>query len=113
MSTAVFERPAPDAGSATPDAIALRRVDAARAMNRFYTLSVEVTLFEDWSCTRAFGRIGARGGRIMIGLYASEAEARDAFSRLLAAKRRRGYVERIPSHVEPGQSSQSGNTSTS
>jgi predicted DNA-binding WGR domain protein len=90
---------------ATPDAVALRRVDPSRNMNRFYTLSVEVTLFEDWSCTRSYGRVGGRpsgrtgvkGGRIMIGLYASEAEARDAFQRLLAAKRRRGYVE----HASP------------
>jgi predicted DNA-binding WGR domain protein len=72
----------------------LTRIDPMRDMARFYTLSVEVTLFEDWSCTRAFGRIGARGGRVMIGLYPSEAEARDAFARLLSAKRRRGYVDR-------------------
>jgi predicted DNA-binding WGR domain protein len=82
------------------DAVTLRRVDPARAMNRFYTLSVEVTLFEDWSCTREFGRMGTRGGRIMIGLYPSEAEARDAFQRLLAAKRRRGYAEPQPTRGE-------------
>jgi predicted DNA-binding WGR domain protein len=101
---------------ASPDAVALRRVDPSRNMNRFYTLSVEVTLFEDWSCTRSYGRVGGRaggrgvskgggrggvnGGRIMIGLYATEAEARDAFQRLLAAKRRRGYVEHASPRAE-------------
>jgi predicted DNA-binding WGR domain protein len=87
---------APPGSRASCDDIALRREEPGRNMARFYTLSVEVTLFDDWSCTRRFGRIGARGGRLMIGLYRSEAEARDAFARLLAAKRRRGYAERPP-----------------
>jgi predicted DNA-binding WGR domain protein len=94
MSTSILD---PSRSGSEPDsapAAALRRIDAARGMNRFYTLSVEVTLFEDWSCTRSFGRIGRGGGRVMVGLYGSEAEARDAMRRLLAAKRRRGYVER-------------------
>ncbi len=70
----------------------LRRVDRARNMARFYTLSVEMALFDSWSCTKAYGRIGARHGRIMVGLYANEDEALAALSSLLRQKLRRGYV---------------------
>ena len=69
----------------------LRRVDPLRNMARWYALSVEVTLFEDWSCTRAYGRIGGRGGRVMIGLFESRAAAMAEFEALLRAKRQRGY----------------------
>lgn len=75
----------------------LVRIDPARNMARYYALSVEITLFEDWFCTRAFGRIGARGGRIMIGLHGSRIEAEAELFRLLRAKRARGYV---PAHGE-------------
>ncbi len=82
------------AGSAIGPVV-LERHDARRNMHRVYTLSVEATLFEDWSCTRRFGRCGqARaggGGRVMIGLYESRAEALAAMERLLRAKGRRGY----------------------
>ncbi len=40
----------------------LRRVDRARNMARFYTLSVEMALFDSWSCTKAYGRIGLAMG---------------------------------------------------
>ncbi len=70
----------------------LRRVDRARNMARFYTLSVEMALFDSWSCTKVYGRIGARRGRIMVGLYANEEEALAALSSLLRQKLRRGYV---------------------
>ncbi len=69
----------------------LRRVDPARKMARFYTLSVEMALFESWTCTRSWGRIGARQGRIMVGLYASEAEALAALRSILERKQQRGY----------------------
>lgn len=62
-------------------------------MARYYTLSVEITLFEDWSCTREFGRIGARGGRIMIGLYETRDDAEAMLRDLLESKKRRGYRE--------------------
>jgi predicted DNA-binding WGR domain protein len=71
--------------------IHLWRIDPARNMARFYALSVELTLFEDWSCTRQFGRIGSKGGRIMLGLYETKAEAEIAFRHLLRQKQTRGY----------------------
>lgn len=69
----------------------LTRIDPARRMARYYTVAVEVTLFADIACTRRYGRIGARGGRVMVGLYATEAEAVVAFGRIVGAKLARGY----------------------
>lgn len=71
--------------------VLLHRVDPARRMSRFYALSLEVTLFEEWSCTRSYGRIGGRGGRVMIGLYESKCAAEAAFQHVLRAKVARGY----------------------
>jgi len=76
---------------AADEPLTLRRIDPARNMARWYALSVEVTLFDDWSCTRAYGRIGRRGGRIMIGLHEDRAGALAALAALLRAKTRRGY----------------------
>ncbi len=69
----------------------LERIEPERNMARYYTLAVELTLFDDWSCTRAFGRIGARGGRIMLGLFATQAAAEAELFALLRAKQARGY----------------------
>ena len=74
-----------------PDSLRLERIEPERNMARYYTLTVELTLFEDWSCTRQFGRIGARGGRIMLGLFEDRAAAEAEFMALLRAKQARGY----------------------
>jgi predicted DNA-binding WGR domain protein len=79
------------ASAAMPLTIRLERIDPAHNMARYYTLAVEVTLFEDFACTRSFGRIGARGGRIMIGLFDSQAAAEAELHALLCAKQARGY----------------------
>jgi len=50
-----------------------------------------VTLFEDWSCTRRFGRIGQRGGRLMVGLFESRTAAEAELQAILRRKQRRGY----------------------
>jgi predicted DNA-binding WGR domain protein len=74
-----------------PEPLRLERIDPARNMRRYYTLSIEMTLFDEVACMRGFGRIGARGGRIMIGLFESRAEAEAELHRLLRAKQTRGY----------------------
>lgn len=73
------------------DGLRLERIEPERNMARYYTLAVELTLFADWSCTRAFGRIGARGGRIMLGLFEDRAAAEAELITLLRAKQARGY----------------------
>ena len=70
----------------------LERIDPAHNMARYYTLSVEVTLFDDWSCTRTFGRIGGRGRRIMVGLFEQREEAQAALQAILKRKIARGYA---------------------
>ncbi len=80
------------AATTSPDEpVHLRRVDPARGMARWYALSVEMTLFGEIACTRGFGRIGARGGRIMIGLFDSRAAAETELRAILRRKLRRGY----------------------
>ena len=67
------------------------RIDPARDMARFYALSIEPSLFGDHAVIRRWGRIGTRG-RQMIELHAGTDAALAAFSRLAAARYRRGYV---------------------
>ncbi len=69
----------------------LERIAPERNMAWYYTLAVELTLFDDWSCTRSFGRIGTRGGRIMLGLFEDRASAEAELIALLRAKQARGY----------------------
>jgi predicted DNA-binding WGR domain protein len=73
------------------DSLRLERIVPERNMARYYTLAVELTLFDDWSCTRGFGRIGARGGRIMLGLFEDRAAAEAELVALLRSKQARGY----------------------
>lgn len=79
-----------------PEPVRLERIDPARNMARYYTLSVEVTLFDDVACIRSFGRIGSKcgglGGRIMIGLFDSQAAAEARLHALLRQKQARGYL---------------------
>jgi predicted DNA-binding WGR domain protein len=77
--------------TALPEPVRLTRVDPSRNMARFYTLSVEVSLFDGFTCTRGFGRIGSRGGRLMIGLFDTQGEAEAELARWLRAKQERGY----------------------
>jgi predicted DNA-binding WGR domain protein len=50
-----------------------------------------VSLFDGFSCTRGFGRIGSRGGRLMIGLFDTRGEAEAELARRLRVKQERGY----------------------
>jgi predicted DNA-binding WGR domain protein len=75
-----------------PVPVVLTRIDPSRNMRRFYTVAVEVTLFDDVACTRSYGRIGGRGGRVMVGLFETQGEAIATLGRLVNAKLARGYV---------------------
>lgn len=61
-----------------------------RNQHRFYMLSVQPNLFGGWSLIREWGRIGSPG-RVRIDLCASRDAAREAYSRKLQEKQRRGY----------------------
>ncbi|UUP20054.1 WGR domain-containing protein [Nitratireductor thuwali] len=70
----------------------LRRIDPSQNMRRFYSLSVQPTLFGGASLVRDWGRIGTRG-QSMIETFDTPAEAGDAMTRLERRKRRRGYLD--------------------
>lgn len=79
---------------AVVEPIHLRRVDAARNMRRFYELALQPTLFGGVSLVRTWGRIGA-SGQSMIETFNEAEDATIALMRLMRAKRRRGYQERL------------------
>jgi len=60
-------------------------------MRRFYTVAIEVTLFDEVACTKTYGRIGGRGGRVMMGLFETQDEAIAALGSIVKAKLARGY----------------------
>jgi predicted DNA-binding WGR domain protein len=68
----------------------LRCVDPPKNKRRFYTMSVEPTLFGEWDLVREWGRIG-RGGRVRHDGFSSVADALDALAALAKQKTRRGY----------------------
>lgn len=75
-----------------PRPLHLRRIDAARNMRRFYTLSLQPTLFDGVALIRNWGRIGTNGQAMMETFDAAE-QARTALDRVERSKRRRGYVD--------------------
>ena len=73
-----------------PTDMRLRCVDPTRNKRRFYTLSIQPTLFGEWTLVREWGRLGS-AGRVRTDCYASAGQAIDALYALAQAKRRRGY----------------------
>ena len=65
--------------------IHLTRTDPARNMARFYSMTLQPTLFGDWALLREWGRIGS-GGWLVSGRFASEQEAARAMAEHLKAK---------------------------
>lgn len=68
----------------------MTRIDAAQNMARFYTMSLQMTLFGEWTLVREWGRIG-RGGQIKEIPYSTLPDAEEAMEKLRAAKVRKGY----------------------
>ncbi|RUW65385.1 WGR domain-containing protein [Mesorhizobium sp. M4B.F.Ca.ET.049.02.1.2] len=70
--------------------VRFRRIEPSQNMRRFYTLSIQPTLFGGASVIRNWGRIGTNG-QSMIETFDSEDDAVTASMKLQRAKRRRGY----------------------
>ena len=70
--------------------IYLTRTDPARNMARFYSMTLQPTLFGDWALLREWGRIGS-AGQLVSGRFASEQEAAGAMAEHLEAKLGKGY----------------------
>ena len=72
------------------ESLALRRIDPARNMARFYCLAVERDLFGRVVLVRRWGRLGT-AGRARLDEHRGEGEAMAALVALETAKQRRGY----------------------
>ena len=77
----------------------LEHIDTTKNRWRWYALSVQPTLFGDWTFVREWGRIGQRGGQSLTAFYSRENEAVSALDAFRAAKTRRGYTAR-PEQLE-------------
>lgn len=69
----------------------LVHVRPAENMARFYSMSVQATLFGEWSLVREWGRIG-RGGQVKASSFDTETAAVAELERLRRQKIRRGYM---------------------
>ncbi|MAS03181.1 MAG: WGR domain-containing protein [Ahrensia sp.] len=79
-----------------PGPVHLRRVDPSQNMQRFYSLSIQPTLFGGASLVRDWGRIGTRG-QSMVETFDTGGEADQAMKRLERKKRHRGYRDAFSS----------------
>ena len=70
----------------------LEKIDPARNRWRWYVLSVQPTLFGEWTLSREWGRIGEDSGQSSSVFYVSKHEALSACDTFKAAKMRRGYA---------------------
>ena len=70
--------------------IHLTRTDPTRNMARFYSMTLQPTLFGEWALLREWGRIGS-AGRLVSSLFTSEQDAAQAMTAYLEAKRAKGY----------------------
>ena len=68
----------------------LCRIDPEKSMRRFYSLSIQPTLFGSASLIRDWGRIGTHG-QTMTETFNTTDDTDLAFDRLQRCKRRRGY----------------------
>lgn len=71
-------------------AVRLSRTDAGRKMARFYSMTVQPTLFGQFVLVREWGRLG-QAGRVREDVFHNPDAATHALQRLHAAKARRGY----------------------
>ncbi|WP_273772457.1 WGR domain-containing protein [Brucella intermedia] len=77
----------------------LRRIDPSQNMRRFYSLTIQPTLFGGASLIRNWGRIGTNG-QTMMETFDLPTQADVAFERLTGSKRRRGYREALVRNEE-------------
>ncbi|WP_112907693.1 WGR domain-containing protein [Rhizobium leguminosarum] len=68
-----------------------QRIDTSRNMARYYSLSIQQTLFGEMAVVRTWGRIGKAGGE-MTELFGTERDAISRFLELARQKRKRGYT---------------------
>lgn len=70
--------------------IHLERREPAHNRQRFYSITVTRTLFDQWAVVREWGRIG-QPGTVRETVFETEAAAIEAGEQLRQRKERRGY----------------------
>jgi predicted DNA-binding WGR domain protein len=68
----------------------LHRIEPALNCYRYYALSLQPGLFEEWSLTRSWGRMGTKGRHLIV-WFPSREQAERVYERTRRAKLRRGY----------------------
>lgn len=76
-----------------PEHIYLERIEPSRNMSRYYTMSVQLTLFGELSLVRRWGRIGTSEA-LKVDTFTDLAALIKFRARLLARKLARNYVRR-------------------
>ena len=69
----------------------LTHTDPGRNMARYYRMTIQPTLFGEWSLVREWGRIG-QGGQVKATPYQTSTEAEAALVAISLKKERRGYM---------------------
>lgn len=85
--------------NAQPYCLYIERRDPDRNMARFYSLSIEATLFGETRLVRRWGRIGTHG-QMMQHSFDRENEAVELFLEVLRTRRKRGYRPRSAARDE-------------
>lgn len=70
----------------------LTKIDAVRNMRRFYFATIQPTFLGHCCLVRIYGRIGRSAHVLPPVVFGDPATAQLALERLVARKRRRGYV---------------------
>lgn len=70
----------------------LTHIDPDLNMARFYTMSLQPTLFGEWSLVREWGRIG-QGGQVKRVGCISHDEALEVMTLIAKQKAKRGYIQ--------------------
>jgi predicted DNA-binding WGR domain protein len=74
-----------------PTEVRMRRIEPEKNMYRFYAMSIQPTLFNEWAVVRNWGRIGT-AGRSRLDIHNGPGEAIDAIGEIKSAKIKRGYL---------------------
>lgn len=70
----------------------LQKIDHTENTWRWYILSVQRTLFDEWAVTREWGRIGNAGGQRQASYFETLPDALAACDNFRTLKTRRGYT---------------------
>jgi predicted DNA-binding WGR domain protein len=73
-----------------PTDLHFRRIDSAQNMARYYSLSLQPTLFGEMALVRTWGRIGTMGQQ-KSSMFLDSDEAAAALEKLTQQKLRKGY----------------------